>query len=619
MTRQPQSREQMADLLWDATSTSQSLKNLRTLLWRMRKWMPDLKVTRKQVTYRGETAVSTDLQTVINALASDNPQNINEALRLYEGDLLSGFYLNDAPRFNEWLLLEREQLRQRVITAYRQLCSVYVKQSDWSQGIDVAQRWLQLDPFDEEALRELMQMLAADGETSSALKQYNHSKLHLWDEFAVEPEQATQALAEQLSQLLETGESDRLSNVVGNTQIIWPEKDELAEPGLLPSLSTIPYQRNNDFVGRRELLLHLAEQLLPWPDAEDSANRTVAITGMGGVGKTQLAVEFCYRYGRYFPGGVFWLNFADAENIVEEIVAIGGERGMGLYKDTDKLSQADQIGRIRKAWQESIPRLLVFDNCEEEVLLSEWVPVTGGCRVLLTSRRASWSRELQVRERPLSLLEKPESIALLKQLAPNLNQKEAAKIANELGHLPLAIHLAGSFLNRYPQITGKQYIKQLHKHDILDHPSLHGRGTTYSPTNHELNIFRTFGLNLEWIDTNHETNAMARHLLMCAAQFAPGEPIPRDLLLATSGHEDDMLTLLLAEDALSRLITLGFIHAKGKETITMHRLLLFFTNIVLSDNRTAQQAVEDAVWHKVRDIWERETYLGILPIAATHL
>ncbi|MCP5101051.1 MAG: hypothetical protein GY943_36335, partial [Chloroflexi bacterium] len=235
---------------------------------------------------------------------------------------------------------------------------------------------------------ELMQMLAADGETSSALKQYNHSKLHLWDEFAVEPEQATQALAEQLSQLLETGESDRLSNVVGNTQVIWPEKDELVEPGLLPSLSTIPYQRNNDFVGRQELLLHLAEQLLSWPDAEDGVNRTVAITGMGGVGKTQLAVEFCYRYGRYYPGGVFWLNFADAENIVEEIVVIGGERGMGLYKDTDKLSQADQIGRIRKAWQDSIPRLLVFDNCEEEALLSEWVPVTGGSRVLLTSRRA---------------------------------------------------------------------------------------------------------------------------------------------------------------------------------------------------------------------------------------
>ncbi|VAW33663.1 hypothetical protein MNBD_CHLOROFLEXI01-3805 [hydrothermal vent metagenome] len=138
-------------------------------------------------------------------------------------------------------------------------------------------------------------------------------------------------------------------------------------------------------------------------------------------------------------------------NDVEEI-----DQALRHYQgDLLSLSQTDQIGRIRKAWQEAIPRLLIFDNCEEEALLSEWVPVTGGCRVLLTSRRANWSRALQVCERPLPLLDLSESVALLNQLVPNLNPEEASDIATELGRLPLALHLAGSFLERYPQITAK--------------------------------------------------------------------------------------------------------------------------------------------------------------------
>ncbi|MCP5094986.1 MAG: tetratricopeptide repeat protein, partial [Chloroflexi bacterium] len=347
--------------------------------------------------------------------------------------------------------------------------------------------------------------------------------------------------------------------------------------------------------------------------------RTVAVTGMGGLGKTQLAVEFCFRYGRYFPGGVFWLSFADAENVANEVVAIGGERGMGLYKDGDQLSQADQIGRIRKAWQEPIPRLLIFDNCEEESLLSEWIPVTGGCRVLLTSRRAHWSRPLQVVERPLPLLDSTESVALFKQLAPHLKPEEAADIANELGRLPLALNLAGSFLSRYGQVTAVNYLSQLRSHSILQHPSLQGRGSDYSPTGHELNVYRTFAFNLVQLDIDNETDAHALYLLACAAQFAPGEPIPRQMFLDINSQTDDLHAILLADDALTRLATLGFIQMDGQQTITIHRLLVSFANNVLENVTSAQQSVEQVVWQKVWDVWEKETTWEILPIAAKHL
>ena len=245
---------------------------------------------------------------------------------------------------------------------------------------------------------------------------------------------------------------------------------ELPELGALPANAYLPYLRNKDFVGREAELSQVATIL----GQGISASRlpVVAITGMGGVGKTQTAVEFCYRYGRFFAGGVFWMSFAKAENVAEEVAVVGSERGLGLFEEKDQLSVTDQVRRVQRAWQESIPRLLVFDNCEDETLLAKWLPVTGGCHVLLTSRRGVWAQELGVTAVALTPLTHPESSLLLKHLAPRLEPTEAAEIAAEIGHLPLALHLAGSFLRRYHQITSGEYIKQLRNKGLLSHPSL---------------------------------------------------------------------------------------------------------------------------------------------------
>ncbi|MCA9944993.1 MAG: hypothetical protein KC449_16020, partial [Anaerolineales bacterium] len=125
---QAQRREFLADLLWDAPSTSRSLQNLRKLLSRMRKWVPELEVTRTQVAYPQETAVAIDYLTLSNILNAGGIAEMDSALSFYEGDLLTDFYLDDAPRFNEWLLIEREKLRQRVMATYRQICFAYSEQ-----------------------------------------------------------------------------------------------------------------------------------------------------------------------------------------------------------------------------------------------------------------------------------------------------------------------------------------------------------------------------------------------------------------------------------------------------------------------------------------------------------
>jgi len=172
------------------------------------------------------------------------------------------------------------------------------------------------------------------------------------------------------------------------------------------------------------------------------------------------------------------------------------------------------------------------------------------------------------------------------------------KIAAELGDLPLALHLAGSFLGRYQRITPQHYLDQLNQRGILQHPSLLGRGSTHSPTGHELNVARTFAINFEQLNPHEETDAFAHKLLFCTACFAPGEPIPNDLLLATvpNGEDEveDLMAELLAVDGLARLVALGFVRAEGQETVVMHRLVAQYIKEVLEDDG-AQMAVENKI------------------------
>ena len=613
------SRELIADLFWEATSTQQSLTSLRALIRRVRKLVPGIVTTRQQIGFEAGLETFIDIYQLQTALNSDDLTQIDEALLLYKGEFLAGYYLEDAPRFNEWLILEREQWRQQIIAAYMRLCTAYTKQENWSRGIAVAQRWLALDNVDETPLQFLLQFLGATGQFDLALKQYEVSRQRLWDEFGVEPVDETLQLVQQLRQLKDSQSSIFVWRDMIENRLERPSANQLADIGQLPNNAYVPYQRNKDFTGRESSLLQLAKLLLPPTNDETHGHRAVAITGMGGLGKSQLAVEFCYRYGRFFPGGVFWLSFADTDSVPEEISHIGGERGMSLYNETDNLKQVDKIGRVSKAWQEPIPRLLIFDNCEEEALLTNWLPVSGGCSVLLTSRRAYWSPELQVVEHALSTLAEKDSVRLLQHSISTITQSDALSIAHELGHLPLALHLAGSFLRRYRQITAIQYLNQLRDKTLLEHPSLQGRGVAISPTGHELSVARTFAVNWEQLDPTDETDALALQLLAHAVQFAPGEPLRRKLLISTvSIDTNDLMQLLLVEDGITRLISLGFVNADGADYLTIHQLVVAFVNTRLTNVEVIETAVALAIEKQVRSYFSIHDTHDKLPFSATH-
>ncbi|MEM7802461.1 MAG: hypothetical protein AAF633_24925 [Chloroflexota bacterium] len=155
--------------------------------------------------------------------------------------------------------------------------------------------------------------------------------------------------------------------------------DQVPERGSVPVNSFFRLEVNPEFVGRESELLKLAASMNP--AARRGSTVAIAATGLGGIGKTQLAAEFCHSYGRYFPGGVYWLNFESEETARTDLIQIAPQ----LNKAWEALDVNKQIERVlndKAGFAAPLPRLLVFDNLEDPQLLETYRPKNRFARIL---------------------------------------------------------------------------------------------------------------------------------------------------------------------------------------------------------------------------------------------
>ena len=389
--------------------------------------------------------------------------------------------------------------------------------------------------------------------------------------------------------------------------------DSLPEPRheFAPGSRWYNRARNPDFVGREPELRQLTTTLKAGTTTIISGPTAIA-TGVGGIGKTDLATEFMYRYGRFFAGGVFWLSFANPEQVDAEIAACGGPDALDLFSARDKLELDDQVKMVLKVWSQPMPRLLICDNCEDQALLRTYRKKIGAaCRMLVTSRDHTWKQPAFTRV-ALNTLQRSESIQLLQRLKLTLSDDEADMIAETLGDFPLALHLAGSYLATYDH-TVDVYLEKLTELDMLNHPSMQGRGAEFSPTEHDLHVARTFALSFDRLDNNDPIDMLAIHLLACAAHLAPGESIPRAFLLAMvpeGTNQDD------AVDGLKRARAIGLLD--GDDMLIMHRLVHQYIRGSTHPHQTkAQEKAQEQVHTGIMIMIEKALDQGsVLPMLA---
>jgi tetratricopeptide (TPR) repeat protein len=217
----------------------------------------------------------------------------------------------------------------------------------------------------------------------------------------------------------------------------------LRYPGTEPQVFESP-ARNARFTGREADLVRLRELLR---EAGAGTVVRVALQGLGGIGKTQVALEYAHRFKTDYDL-VWWLDCGEPAFIDASLADLGerlrGSLGLGVLPAATVAETARQVVDLLS--QGTQRWLLVFDNADEIEPIKPLLPAGGG-HVLITSRNRAWADAEQGAD-PLQVdvFNREESVAHLRQRVPEIGRDEAAQIAATVGDLPLAVATAGAFL-----------------------------------------------------------------------------------------------------------------------------------------------------------------------------
>jgi nucleoside phosphorylase/tetratricopeptide (TPR) repeat protein len=274
---------------------------------------------------------------------------------------------------------------------------------------------------------------------------------------------------------------------------------------LPPVWGNIP-PRNPHFTGRQALLDNLAERL---QGTDITAVLPQAIHGMGGVGKSQLAIEYVYRYQSQYEI-VWWISAEQPQQILAALAELAQYLDLPVGPEANAavpaVREALRLGRPYSNW------LLVFDNAEDLEAVKNVIPTGGRGKVLVTSRNADWSLAANTLE--VDVFSRDESVRLLRRRDPDIADEDATKLAEALGDLPLAIEQAAAW-RVATGMTAAEYLDLLRDRVEL-------LGATASP-GYERSVAAAWTMSLERLRT---TNAAAMRLLEICSFFAP-EPISR--------------------------------------------------------------------------------------------
>lgn len=308
------------------------------------------------------------------------------------------------------------------------------------------------------------------------------------------------------------------------------------------------------FVGRDEELGRLSEIAKSSHDGPS----VVAITGLGGIGKTRLAMAFANQARESFP--VTWVvSGADELSLIQGFASLAVELGLPEAEELE----LELAAQAALNWlSDSEGWLVVIDDLAERAALSSMRPQTGNGVVVVTSRNAAW-KAASDEQLELGVLSRQDSIELLKLRTGEQSEEAADALAEALGDLPLALSQAGGYI----EATGTDcagYLERFRDTAM----TLLGKAM---PDDYKETVATTWKLALEAL--SEDSGVVA---IIGTAAFCSHEVIPRDLFDSSSidgspfDVEDPQLAL---DEAISRLLAFSLVTASDGRSVEMHRLV----------------------------------------------
>jgi hypothetical protein len=343
-------------------------------------------------------------------------------------------------------------------------------------------------------------------------------------------------------------------------------------PGARPPVWSVP-ARNASFTGRAALLERLRNNL----SIGSTMVKPQAVHGLGGVGKTQLVLEYAHRFMADYDL-VWWISAQQEELIAASLAEIAPELGIRRGENIDEAAEA-----VRDALRRGVPYsrwLLIFDNADDPEALAPHLPQGNG-HVIITSRNPSWSHLATPVE--VEAFTREESIEHLTRRVPALAAESAAEVAQILGDLPLAIELASAWLET-SGMPVPEYVALLQT-QLADWLA------NNQPSDYPLTAAATWRVSIDRL--GQDWPAAVRLLELCSC-FGP-EPISMSLL-----YSDETVSQLLPYDpglqekmVLGRLIREIGRYAlarvdQGRSSIEVHRLV----QAVIRDSLTPEHYSE---------------------------
>lgn len=445
------------------------------------------------------------------------------------------------------------------------------------------------------SLREMVPSLSADIEKvvlKALAKDPEERYASIWD-FALAFEQACSQ-----------GQDDNSTRHLASTSLPQshvpaPGANERARPKVAtpPEDSsvtwTVPYRRNPFFTGRAEILASLHESFC----SKKTALKTQALSGLGGIGKTQIALEYAYRYHREYQY-ILWVRGDTREKMLADVAALAPLLDL---KDLAEQEQRRVVEAVRTWLREHTKWLLIIDNIEDLRLVQNFLPVGGRGHILLTTRTQTTGNiarcidlpEMTLEESTLFLLKRTKRVELDAQEASHPDLQKAQDIARALGGLSLALDQAGAYIEE----TGCSFANYLCRFQGQHKKLLNMRGGFDS--DHPASVAATFASSFDRVE---KISPAAIELLRFCAFLYP-DAIPEDLIINGAAELGPMLQSLTTDPILldDMLVLLRKFSLLRRHADTG----------MLSVHRLVQLALQDRMNEKTQRMWAERTVRAV--------